>query len=35
FRYIIGNDAAMLLEARRSMRDKEFEKFMKEEILPE
>ncbi|GIU71470.1 MAG: short-chain dehydrogenase/reductase [Candidatus Nitrosocaldaceae archaeon] len=35
FRYIIGNDAAMLLEARRSMHDKEFEKFMKEEILPE
>lgn len=35
FRYIIGNDAAMLLEARRSMHDKEFERFMKEEILPE
>lgn len=35
FRYSIGNDASMLLEAKKSLNEEEFEKFMKEEILPE
>lgn len=32
-RYLAGNDAAMIMEARKNMSDAEFEKFMKKEIL--
>jgi NAD(P)-dependent dehydrogenase (short-subunit alcohol dehydrogenase family) len=32
-RYLVGNDAAMIMEARKNMTDAEFEKFMKKEIL--
>lgn len=32
-RYLAGNDAAMVMEARKNMSDIEFEKFMKKEIL--
>jgi len=32
-RYPVGNDAVMIIEARRNMSDTEFEKFMKKEIL--
>jgi NAD(P)-dependent dehydrogenase (short-subunit alcohol dehydrogenase family) len=32
-RYLAGNDAVMVMEARRNMSDAEFEKFMKKEIL--
>jgi len=32
-RYLVGNDAAMLIEARTNMPDAEFEKFMKKEFL--
>lgn len=32
-RYLVGNDAAMIMEARKNMTDGEFEKFMKKEIL--
>lgn len=35
FRYSIGNDASMLLEAKNNLTEKEFEKFMREEILPQ
>lgn len=35
FRYVIGNDASMLLESKKKLSDIEFERFMKEEILPE
>ncbi len=35
FRYSIGNDASMLLEAKKNLNEQEFEKFMREEILPE
>ena len=29
FRYVLGKDAAMILEARRNMSDREFQNFMK------
>jgi len=29
FRYVVGKDAAAILEARRSMQDREFQHFMK------
>ena len=29
FRYVVGKDAAAILEARRSMPDREFQHFMK------
>jgi len=32
-RYLVGNDAAMLMEARKKMSDIEFEQFMKKEII--
>ncbi len=32
-RYLAGNDAAMMMEARRNMSDAEFEKFVKKELL--
>lgn len=32
-RYLVGNDAAIIMEARKNMSDIEFEKFMKKEIL--
>ncbi|ABK77983.1 short-chain alcohol dehydrogenase [Cenarchaeum symbiosum A] len=33
-RYIVGNDAAMFLDARRSRTDLEFEEYLKKEIFP-
>lgn len=33
-RYLVGNDAAMMMEARKSMSDAEFEKFIKKDIIP-
>ena len=32
-RYLVGNDAAMVMEARKNMSDAEFEKFMKKEMI--
>lgn len=32
-RYLVGNDAAIIMEARKNMSDIEFEKFVKKEIL--
>jgi NAD(P)-dependent dehydrogenase (short-subunit alcohol dehydrogenase family) len=32
-RYLVGNDAAMLMEARKKMSDIEFEQFMKKDII--
>jgi len=32
-RYLVGNDAAIIMEARKSMSDAEFEKFMKKDII--
>ncbi|MFQ5940426.1 MAG: SDR family oxidoreductase [Nitrososphaerales archaeon] len=32
-RYLAGNDAAMVMEARKNMSDSEFEKFLRKEIL--
>lgn len=32
-RYLVGNDAAMVMEARKNMSDTEFEKFMKKDII--
>ncbi|MFY3740698.1 MAG: NAD(P)-dependent dehydrogenase (short-subunit alcohol dehydrogenase family) [Candidatus Nitrosomirales archaeon] len=32
-RYLVGNDAAMLMEARKKMSDLEFEQFMKKDII--
>jgi short-subunit dehydrogenase len=32
FRYVVGKDAAMILEARRTMSDREFQKFMKKQF---
>lgn len=32
-RYIVGNDAAMIMEARKNMSDAEFEKFVKKELI--
>ncbi|MGH9909309.1 MAG: SDR family oxidoreductase [Nitrososphaerales archaeon] len=32
-RYLVGNDAAIIMEARKNMSDIEFEKFIKKEIL--
>lgn len=32
-RYLVGNDAVMMMEARKSMSDAEFEKFMKKDII--
>lgn len=34
-RYVVGDDAAMFMEARRSKSDAEFEKFMSAELFPE
>jgi hypothetical protein len=32
FRYIVGNDAAMTLEARRNMSEEEFKKLIKKQL---
>jgi hypothetical protein len=32
FRYVIGKDAAMIIEARRNMSDREFENLMKKQF---
>ena len=32
FRYVVGKDAAMILEARRNMSDREFQNFMKKQF---
>lgn len=32
FRYVIGKDAAAIIEARRSMSDREFQRFMKDQF---
>ena len=32
-RYVVGNDAAMIMEARNKMSDTEFEQFMKKELI--
>ncbi len=32
-RYLVGNDATMLMEARKNMSDEEFEKFVKKDML--
>ncbi len=32
FRYVIGKDAAMIIEARRNMSDREFENMMKKQF---
>ena len=32
FRYMVGKDAAMILEARRNMSDREFQNFMKKQF---
>lgn len=32
FRYVIGKDAAMIIEARRNMSDREFEDLMKKQF---
>jgi hypothetical protein len=33
-RYIVGTDAAMFMEAKRSKSDLEFEKYMAKELFP-
>ena len=32
FRYVVGKDAAMILEERRNMSDREFQNFMKKQF---
>ena len=32
FRYVVGNDASMVMKARRNLSDKEFQNFMKKQF---
>ena len=32
FRYVVGKDAAMIIEARKNMTDREFQNFMKKQF---
>lgn len=35
FRYVVGKDAAMMLEARRSMSDRAFQDLIRQQINPQ